>query len=390
MKLRNAIARSVLCAGTVLTAGMALAEDTSSIPSVVVTIENSAPSRGSFQTPFWIGFHDGQFDLYNRGEPLSAEGLIPGDAVERVAEDGIIGPLNAAFAEAQPGASQSIVFGPSGPLAPGDSASTTLNVNPELDRYFSYISMVLPSNDAFIANGNPFAHEIFDRRGRFVAKSFAVPGSAVLDAGTELNDEIAANTAFLNQAGPDIGVATDGVVEIHPGFRLDGSFPDGVLTHPVLGVADFTATNYRAATVSFRFVDLGKRNKFRIRLNPRQEVSSTLVDSRGSGTATAVSDGVDSVSIEGLFRRLSSDVVAAHLHLGAAGTNGPVVADLSAFVSNHGISAAVYASNVTGPLADSPAPMLALLNEMAAGNVYLNIHTANNPAGEIRGQLRLR
>jgi len=67
MKLRNAIARSVLCAGTVLTAGMALAEDTSSIPSVVVTIENSAPSRGSFQTPFWIGFHDGQFDLYNRG-----------------------------------------------------------------------------------------------------------------------------------------------------------------------------------------------------------------------------------------------------------------------------------------------------------------------------------
>jgi hypothetical protein len=30
------------------------------------------------------------------------------------------------------------------------------------------------------------------------------------------------------------------------------------------------------------------------------------------------------------------------------------------------------------------------LNELAAGNIYLNIHTAEYPAGELRGQVSLR
>ena len=389
--LRQVVAKALLVAGVTGMSATALAGGPAqSIPSVVVTIENSAPSRGTFQTPFWIGLHDGTFDLYNRNQPLTAEGLVGGDAVERVAEDGNIGPLNAAFAALQPNSSQSTIFGPSGPLAPGDFGSVTLNVDPTVDRYFSYISMILPSNDAFIANGSPLAHEIFNKRGKFVARPFAVAGSEVLDAGTEYNDEVASNTAFLNQAGPDIGIPTSGVVELPPGFRTDGQFPDGVLTHPVLGVADFTAANYRTATVSFRYVDLGERNRFTAILNSRSEVSANLVRSPGRGSAQAISDGTNSVRIDSNFRRLTSDVVAAHLHIGQEGTNGPVVVDLSAYARNNGVDATIEASNIVGPLADAEDPMLALLNEMAAGNVYLNIHTAENPAGEIRGQLKLR
>ena len=142
------------------------------IPSVVVTVENGAPSRGALQTPFWVGVHDGTFDIYDRDAALGADGLVPAPAVERLAEDGATGPITAEFAAAHPYSPQATLIGPSGPLAPGDRSSTTLNLDPETDRYFSYASMVIPSNDAFIANGSPVAHPLFDDSGRFVAQDF--------------------------------------------------------------------------------------------------------------------------------------------------------------------------------------------------------------------------
>ena len=41
--------------------------------SVTVTIENLAPANGGFLTPVWVGFHDGGFDLYDRGAAISPE-----------------------------------------------------------------------------------------------------------------------------------------------------------------------------------------------------------------------------------------------------------------------------------------------------------------------------
>jgi len=65
--------------------------------------------------------------------------------------------------------------------------------------------MVIPSNDAFWANDNPTAYPIFDGEGNLIPRSFRIYGSAVYDAGTEVNDEIGANTAFLAQAAPNTG-----------------------------------------------------------------------------------------------------------------------------------------------------------------------------------------
>ena len=363
-----------------------------SIPSVVVTVENAAPSRGAFQTPVWVGIHDGSFDIYDRDVPLGADGLVPAPAVERLAEDGATGPISDEFSIALPFAPQATLVGPSGPLAPGDRSSITLNVDPSADRYFSYASMVIPSNDAFIANGSPVAHELFDGNGNFVGEDFVVTGTEILDAGTEFNDEEAGNTAFLNQGGPDIGVPEDGTVVLHPGFRTDLFFPDGVLNHPTLGFADFLNPdrNYRAARVTFRYVDLGERTVFRSFLDPDQEVSGSAIISDGVGSAFATARNGEQVFVSIRFRNLSGPVVAAHLHAGAGGTNGPVVVDLSDEVRARTIRTVIRRSDVTGPFGTDPDPFRSLLNAMAAGNIYINLHTAENPDGEIRGQIELR
>ncbi len=66
---------------------------------------------------------------------------------------------------------------------------------------------------------------------------------------------------------------------------------------------------------------------------------------------------------------------AAHIHAGAAGTNGPVIVQLAGNASDFGtvktvaISDAKYDSLMTLPL-------------------YVNVHSTLNPAGKIRGQIK--
>ena len=47
----------------------------------------------------------------------------------------------------------------------------------------------------------------------------------------------------------------------------------------------------------------------------------------------------------------------------------------------------VRAEDVGGPLGDLDDPFKALIAELAGGGIYINIHTAEYPAGEIRGQV---
>jgi hypothetical protein len=70
---------------------------------------------------------------------------------------------------------------------------------------------------------------------------------------------------------------------------------------------------------------------------------------------------------------LSGAITSAHLHTGAPGTNGGVAIDLSTFISGNVISGEFDPT--------------AILTDLKAGNIYLNLHTAANPNGEVRGQL---
>jgi Ca2+-binding RTX toxin-like protein len=135
--------------------------------------------------------------------------------------------------------------GAPGPIDAGETAtfSITVDGSASTSRYFSYASMIIPSNDFFISNGNERAHEIFDAQGNFLGADFIILGSQVLDAGSEVNDEIPANTAFFGQQTPNTGVTENSVVQLATGFIPGGS----ILSTPQFASADFTAPGYQVA-----------------------------------------------------------------------------------------------------------------------------------------------
>lgn len=177
-----------------------------------ISIENLSGADGFFLTPLWFGFHDGSFDLFDIGSSATL-------GLEELAEDGLLGNLQAEFDA--PGRVQGVVANPAGfPGAPvidaGETAETLFStVNPAAYRYFSFASMVIPSNDAFIGNGNPTAYEVFNAAGDFNGPlTIEVFGSQIWDAGTEVNDTFGAAFSTIG------GVSTDegGTVQPHPGL----------------------------------------------------------------------------------------------------------------------------------------------------------------------------
>jgi hypothetical protein len=222
---------------------------------VVVTIENIAPEGGVAITPVWSGFHSGSFDSYNGGL-TSLEGL------ERVAEDGNTALISQQFNDFDPvrggytyvdnsGAapeSRLVRTGDlsdanrvdatigSAPLLPGQSASAMFELMDDgSNDYFSYTSMILPTNDFFIANGNPLAHDVGGilSNGGEISFLIGTPEGGVNDAGTEREDfeSSAGNGLFPNrnlpagQSGPNVGRSTNAPIanvtgDAFQGFRL--------------------------------------------------------------------------------------------------------------------------------------------------------------------------
>ncbi len=73
-------------------------------------------------------------------------------------------------------------------------------------------------------------------------------GSQVLDAGTEVNDELPMNTAFFGQMAPDVGVPQGGVVSLHPGFLPPSA--NRILADPRFANADFRSPGYQIARIT--------------------------------------------------------------------------------------------------------------------------------------------
>ncbi|MDF1837994.1 MAG: spondin domain-containing protein [Planctomycetota bacterium] len=357
---------------------------------VNVVIENLAPSNGTFQTPFWVGFHDGGFDSYDGGAMANSLPIQGSLAIESLAEDGNTGPISADFTTLNAGRLQSTMPGPNGPIAPGDKATGTflLDSNNPMDRYFSYASMVLPSNDAFIANGDPMAHSMFDSMGNFMGADFFVSGpQGVNDAGTEENDELPMNTAFFGQAAPNTGVTTMLPVSTHPGFNAPGS--NGILDDPRFRDGQFNISGYPFVRVGFRAAPaVTEFGLFQSRIAGFNSVPDSGSSAFGISSTLLLDEGTRMVLIVQTIGL--QDIVATHLHLGAPGQNGPVIANVLPAPSNPMGGSDLFVAelrtgDLQGPLADFP--LDELVRRIDSNEVYINMHSTAHPAGEVRGQL---
>lgn len=401
MKLKS----TCLSALALASVGIAAAQQ----PSVIVTIENTSPYNGSFLTPVWIGFHDGQFDTYDGGTPASALPRPDSLAIERLAEDGNTGPISEDFAALQidgvtgiPNISVQDTNGVQGtirsngnvaPIGPSQIVSRLFEVAPVEGQatYFSYASMIVPSNDAFSSNGNPKAHLIYDADGNFNASPFYILGSQVDDAGTEANDELPINTAFFGQVTPNTGAPGEGLISGaggHPG--LNSPIPGvNILGTSRFGDSDFEQANYNLARVKFTFLDKAAPVLFSADIDAQFESPRPVVEGNPSGRAFFfLDDDGESLVYFAFANGLSGDLTAAHLHLAPLTQNGPVVLPLSTIFGRF-VFGRIDASAVVGPLAAGEDALDNLIAEMSAGTAYINLHTAANPAGEIRGQVHL-
>jgi hypothetical protein len=80
------------------------------------------------------------------------------------------------------------------------------------------------------------------------------------------------------------------------------------------------------------------------------------------------------------------DVTAGHIHLGKQGENGPIVFTMFKYdpprneVSESGT---ITSDKLEGPMKGKSVLDMALVG--SKGSLYMNIHTVENPNGEIRG-----
>jgi hypothetical protein len=138
----------------------------------------------------------------------------------------------------------------------------------------------------------------------------------------------------------------------------------------------------------------GQNRNFVAPLSGGEEVPPVDTNARGLAKFQVSKDG-DSIRYKLIVANIEN-VTQAHIHLAPAGVNGPVVVWLYPSAppaqlipgSFNGILAegTITEADLVGLLAGEP--LERLIEEMAAGNTYVNVHTSQFPPGEIRGQIR--
>jgi len=118
-----------------------------------------------------------------------------------------------------------------------------------------------------------------------------------------------------------------------------------------------------------------KTMKFSAALNAGQERPHSVGTKVGaSGHFTATVTGT-TIKWTLTFSHLTGAASAAHIHTGKRGVPGPV--------------AVALCGPCTSPASGTGTVTAAQLAAMKSGGTYVNVHTAKNPNGEIRGQITM-
>ncbi len=167
---------------------------------LTVTIENLATANSVSFAPLHVGFHNGTFDAFNNGQAAGA-------GITTVAEGGSGTQWQADFGAADPTATRGTI---GGALLPGASNSQVFTVDPSLNPFFTFASMVIPSNDLFIGNDSPTGFRLFDAAGNLLISSIDQLAREIWDNGSEVADP--ASAAFVVGGNNDARTAQNGVV----------------------------------------------------------------------------------------------------------------------------------------------------------------------------------
>jgi len=109
-----------------------------------------------------------------------------------------------------------------------------------------------------------------------------------------------------------------------------------------------------------------------VTLSGTSEVPPVATPATGSGTVTIKDDR--SVSVHIMVTGMTA--TAAHIHEGAMGANGPVIVPFTKTADN------TFDAPPGAKLTD------AQYASYKAGNLYVNVHSAKNPGGEVRAQIK--
>jgi hypothetical protein len=124
--------------------------------------------------------------------------------------------------------------------------------------------------------------------------------------------------------------------------------------------------------------------KFAATLSAQEEVPPTNSQATGMAEFTVMGDNVQySVNASNI-----QSATAGHIHSGKQGENGPIVVTLFKYDSPMNQVAeqgSITADKLEGPMAGKQLSDLA--TAMSNGETYVNVHTEQNPNGEIRGQI---
>jgi PEP-CTERM motif len=181
--------------------GLAWTAAAQAIPvDITVRVSNLAPVNGIAFAPLRLGFNNGSFDAFNAGAAAPA-------SIVSVAEGGSGSAWFPAFAAADPNATLGTV---GGLLLAGANASATFRVDSAINQFFTFASMVVPSNDLFIGNDSPTEYRLFNADGSLRILSIDQSASEIWDAGSEV--ALPANAAFVQGGVNAQRVAQNGVV----------------------------------------------------------------------------------------------------------------------------------------------------------------------------------
>jgi hypothetical protein len=153
-----------------------------------------------------------------------------------------------------------------------------------------------------------------------------------------------------------------------------------------------------AAAVGFSFPQQmyaapeNAKSVFTARLSGDEEVADPPVETSARGTAIfKLSKDGESLSYRLTVSNIDQ-VTMAHIHKAPVGVNGPAVAWLldvrdepTGQVNGVLASGTITADDLVEPLAGQP--LSDLISDLRQGNLYVNVHTLDYPAGEIRGQI---